>query len=273
MSNDLDKRLMGFVDDLRKHLADMQRLTVDRQPSGSLAQTVMPEVLGQAASWERLAERALELGYEFSRHGMDLGYAFASRGMELGFEFASKGEAVGPMANRILFMAVQIGVMADRIGEMADRIMFMANRIGEFGDKILYESQLIIYTEQLIINESVLITRTISVLSDMITTIVAMLQKNDAYLQLVAQRTANDRDLELIYENMNLMLANMHEYSLRVLDKESSDREGEIRWRDQWVPLRESTMSANSCYCPWFSPPDGDDCDSEEEPPSSPTAT
>jgi hypothetical protein len=269
VSNDLDKKLLVFVDDLRKHLADMDRLAVDRQPSGTLAQTMMPEVLSQSAAWERLAEEGLELGYEFARHGMDLGFTFASRGMELGFEFASKGEAVGPMANRILFMAVQIGVMSDRIGEMADRILFMANKIGEFGDKITYESQLIIYTEQLIINESVLITRTIGVLSDLITTIVAMLQKNDAYLQLATQRAASDRSLELIYENMNLMLTSMHEYSLRVLDKESNDKEAELKMRDQQIPLRESTMSANSCYCPWFFPPDGD---SGEEQPSSPAA-
>ncbi len=253
MDEDLRSKAMTFVEDLRKHLVEMHRLSAaSHQRAGVLTQSLLPGAMEQACGWEHFAEEALKLAYEFAKHGMDLGAAFATRGMELGYEFASKGEEVGPMANRILFMAVQIGVMADRIGEMADRILFMADKIGEFGDRIVYVSQLIIYTEQMIINESVLIARVISMLTEQILAFIALADGNNEFLAGRTEHFKADRSLELIYENMNLMLKNMHEYSLRVIDKQSADRQNELKVRELQIRLREATMSANACYCPGF---------------------
>ena len=261
MDEDLRNKAMSFVEDMRKHLVEMHRLSAaGHQRAGTVTQSLLPAAMEQAGAWEQVTEDGVKMAYEFAKHGMDLGAAFASRGMELGYEFASKGEEVGPMAYRILFMAVQIGVMADRIGEMADRILFMADKIGEFGDKIVYVSQLIIYTEQMIINESVLITRAISLISEAILTLLALADGNGEFIAGRTEHLKADRSLDLIYENMNLMLRNMHDYSLRMIDKEAADRQSELKVREMQGQLREATMGANSCYCPGFgvaTPPPG----------------
>jgi hypothetical protein len=188
---------------------------------------------------------------------MELGFVFASRGMELGFEFASRGEEVGPMANRVLFMATQIGVMADRI-------LFMSDRIGEFGDKIVYVSQLVIYTEQLIVNISSLITETIRIVSDLILSLVALASGNDTYLQQRLEYLKSSQALPLVYENMNLMLRQMHEYSMKALENERAARGNELRIREQQIRLREVTLSANACFCPCFCVPGEQSAELEE---------
>lgn len=238
---------------LQQHIQETHQTRLARQSKAPTAGETIKSVIDSASGWQQLAKEGMELAAQFATHGMDLGFVFAYHGLDLGYEFASQGEAVGPMANRVLFMAVQIGVMADRIGEMADRILAMANRIGEFGDKILYESQLIVYTEQLIANESVLVEQTVRVLADMILDIAAMLANNTAYFDY--KKAALDRQPDVyghIYENMNLMLKNMHEFSLALLAKEERDRDREVEVMQMALKLREATMSANACYCPCF---------------------
>ncbi len=250
---DLLNKLSDLITGLHQHMEETHKTMLDRRSKAPVAGEVIKQAIDAAGSWEQFAKEGMELAAQFANHGMDLGFVFAYHGMDLGFEFASKGEAVGPMANRILFMAVQIGVMADRIGEMSDRILFMANKIGEFGDKILYESQLIIYTEQLIINESVLIENTIQMLSSMVLDLAAILTGNSAYFDYKKATMNGANDIyHHIYENMNIMLKNMHEYSLAMLKKEEGDREREIQTRELEIKLREATMSANQCYCPCF---------------------
>lgn len=248
-------QLADLAASLHKHMQEVHSTMLSRRAGSTMAGDVIKQAIDGAASWKDVAKEGMELAAKFATHGMDLGFVFAYHGMDLGYQFAAKGEAVGPMANRILFMAVQIGVMADRIGEMSDRILFMADKIGEFGDKILYESQLIVYTEQLIINESVLIEHTIKLLADMVTDIAALVSDNGAYFEykkaVAAQQAAAD-PYPLIYENMNLMLKNMHEFSLEMLKKGAADRERELKVRESEIKLREATMSANDCYCPGF---------------------
>lgn len=251
--NDIMGKMNTLIPTLHQHMVETHKSMLERRNQAPLPGEVIKQVIETATTWQQLAKEGMELAAQFANHGMDLGFVFAEHGMDLGFEFALKGEAVGPMANRVLFMAVQIGVMADRIGEMSDRILFMANKIGEFGDKILYESQLIVYTEQLIINESVLIEDTIKLFSGLVLDIVAILNKNDAYFEYKKVNVVQDGDVyHHLYENMNLMLRNMHEYSLAMLQKEERDRERENKTREFEIRLREATMSANQCYCPCF---------------------
>lgn len=251
--NAIIDKLGNLSSALQQHIQETHRTRLERQNKSPPAAEVIKSTLDSATSWQQLAKEGMELAAQFATHGLDLGFVFAYHGLDLGYEFASKGEAVGPMANRVLFMAVQVGVMADRIGEMADRILAMANRIGEFGDKILYESQLIVYTEQLIVNESVLIEQTIRMLSDAVLEIAAMLTGNTAYFDY--KKAALDKQTDVyarIYDNMNLMLKNMHEYSLAMLAKEERDRDRELKTTELALKLREATMSANACYCPCF---------------------
>lgn len=247
------QHVMGMTDELQKHLVAFQKLSQEAMPAASETTVgLMAVTMEDESQCRDLAARALELAAEFANKGMDLGFQFASRGMELGYEFASKGEEVGPMANRILFMATQIGVMADRIGEMADRILFMANQIGEFGDRIVYVSQLIVYTEQLIVNVSVLANEAVRILSDLIMGLVALVSHNDAYFAQRVEYAKATSALPHVYENMNLMLRNMHEYSLKVLDNQAQNRRDELRVRELQNQLRETTQSANTCFCPCF---------------------
>jgi hypothetical protein len=246
-------QVIGMADDLEKHLQEFQTLALQAQPTcGAMTGGMISAVMEDASQWEDVVKRGLELGAEFANRGMELGFVFASRGMELGFEFASRGEEVGPMANRVLFMATQIGVMADRIGEMGDRILSMSDRIVEFGNKIVYVSQLVLYTEQLIVNVSTLITETIRIISDLILTLVALASGNETYLQQRIEHLKASNALPLVYENMNLMLRQMHEYSMKALENERAAREDEIKIREQQIRLREVTLSANDCFCPCF---------------------
>ena len=245
--------VMTMSDELGKHLAELvkfsaQTTTVCSETSSLLMRASMDD----AAECRDIAARALELAAEFANKGMDLGFQFASRGMELGYEFASRGEEVGPMANRILFMATQIGVMADRIGEMSDRILFMANQIGEFGDRIVYVAQLVVYTEQLIINAGALATEVIRIIADLILGLTALATGQDGYFQQRVAHAGATQTLPLIYDNMNLMLRSMHEYSLKVLENQARNRENELRVRELQIKLRENTLSANVCFCPCF---------------------
>ena len=247
------QQIIALADDLEKRLGEFQSLSLQAQPAcGSMTEGMVAAVLQDASEWETVVERGLELAAEIVNKGMDLGFEFASRGMELGYEFASQGEELGPMANRVLFMATQIGVMADRIGEMGDRILFMSDRIGEFGDKIVYVSQLVIYTQQIITNISTLITEMIRILSDLILTLVALASNNETYLQQRVEQISNSQALPLVYENMNLMLRQMHEYSLKTLENERAVREDELKIREHQEQLRQITLSANDCFCPCF---------------------
>ncbi|APZ41967.1 hypothetical protein [Acidihalobacter ferrooxydans] len=251
--SDVIDKLNELMTSLQGHLQETHKTMLARRETAARAGAIIQQVVESAAGWEQLAKEGMELAAKFATEGMELGYEFATHGMDLGYEFASRGEAVGPMANRVLFMAVQIGVMADRIGEMSDRILFMADKIGEFGDKILYESQLVIYTEQLIIDESVLLENAIRTFAEVIAEGVATVTGNAAFFEYKRAVRESSQDVyEHIYGNMNLMLSNMHEYSLAVLQKEERDRERELQVRELQVKLREATLSANACYCPCF---------------------
>lgn len=250
----LSQNLLTLAEHMGTQMEQFQTMALEIQPQFAYdLEEFVQTAMGWTEEGQNFMETMLPMVASFAEKGMELGAEFAEKGMEFGFEFAIMGEQVGPMANRMLFMATQIGVMADRIGEMADRILFMADNIAEFGDKIIYVSQLIIYTEELMVNTTVLINETIRTVTDMILTMMAIINDNDTYLQLHASML--DRQnvaLPLIYENMNKMLDHMLEYSLKVLENEALTRELQLEVRELQIELRESTMSANNCYCPGF---------------------
>ncbi|MGA1791745.1 MAG: hypothetical protein ACMUIM_09675 [bacterium] len=254
MASELIQQMMTLSDHMTSQMEQFQIMAMDIQPDfAESLQEFMQTAMGWSSEGQSFMETMLPMVAEFAEKAMEMGAEFAEKGMEFGFEFATMGEEVGPMANRILFMATQIGVMADRIGEMADRILFMADDIMAFGDKIVYVSQLIVYTEELMVNVTVLINETVRTISDMILTMMAIINDNDTYLQLRADLLSTENQaLPLIYENMNLMLDHMLEYSLKLLENEALAMENQIKVRELQLELRESTMSANDCFCPWF---------------------
>lgn len=161
---------------------------------------------------------------EFATHLADLAYAFvmdieedayqfALQGMEYGYLFASRGEEVGVMADRILWMAVQIGVMADRIGEMADRIV--------------YTEQLIVYTEILILDFGLLIYGFGSFITNIILSGMALILDREWY-----SYESDTMILEMINSNVKQMLENMHTYSLQVLEHQNELRDSTLEALD-----------------------------------------
>jgi hypothetical protein len=147
-----------------------------------------------------------DLAYQFTMDIENDAYTFAMTGMEYGYLFASRGEEVGIMADRILWMAVQIGIMADRIGEMADRIV--------------YTEQFIVYSEILILDFGLLIYGTIKQITNLILTGMALILDREWY-----DGESEDLVLDAITGNVNVMLENMNIYSLAVLDNQSDLRQ------------------------------------------------
>jgi len=161
------------------------------------------------------ATHMANMAYSFTMKIENDAYTFAMTGMEYGYLFASKGEEVGVMADRILWMAVQIGVMADRIGEM--------------GDRIVYTEQLIVYTEILILDFGILIYSFGTQISNTTLMGLALIFDREWYTP-----ESNNIVLDSINSNVSVMLANMHQYSLSVLEHQNQ--------------LRESTQNSLETY-------------------------
>ncbi|WP_345986387.1 hypothetical protein WCX49_04500 [Sulfurimonas sp. HSL-1656] len=152
------------------------------------------------------ATHMADLAYSFTMDIEEDAYQFAMKGMEFGYLFASRGEEVGVMADRILWMAVQIGQMADRIGEMADRIV--------------YTEQLIVYTEMLILDFGLLIYDGMKTITNLMLTGMALILDREWYTPV-----AEDQIVTVVAGTMEQMMANMQEYALAVLENQSLLRE------------------------------------------------
>lgn len=136
--------------------------------------------------------------------------------MTYGYLFASQGESVGLMADRILFMSVQIGQMADRIGEMADRIV--------------YTEQLIVYTEMLIQNFGLMMYGGMGTISNTMLSGLAIIFDRQWY---TPASTANDPIVTSITNTTSQMLKNMQEYELAVIANQNTLRQttlGALNW-------------------------------------------
>jgi hypothetical protein len=155
-----------------------------------------------------------ELAYQFTMKIEDDAYTFAMQGMEYGYLFASRGEEVGLMADRILWMAVQIGQMADRIGEMADRIV--------------YTEQLIVYTEMLILDFGLLIYGGMKQITNLMLMGMAIIFDREWYTP-----SESDPIVNVISSMTTQMLSDMHVYQLAVLENQNTLREttlGALNW-------------------------------------------
>jgi len=173
------------------------------------------------------ATHMADLAYGFTMKIEDDAYNFAFQGMEWGYLFASRGEEVGLMADRILWMAVQIGQMADRIGEMADRIV--------------YTEQLIVYTEMLILDFGLLIYGGMKMITNLMLTGMALVLDREWYTP-----TAEDQILTLIGGTMSQMMENMQAYALAVLANQNVLREttlSAMEWVDTSEPVVETTVA------------------------------
>lgn len=162
------------------------------------------------------ATHLADLAYQFVMKIEDDAYTFAMKGMEYGYLFASKGEEVGLMADRILWMAVQIGAMADRIGEMADRIV--------------YTEQLIVYTEMLILDFGILIYSSMKQISNFMLMGMAIIFDREWY----SPSTADDPVLNIISDMTQTMLENMQEYEHQVLNHQTTLRKLTLKALD-WI--------------------------------------
>ncbi len=154
----------------------------------------------------KFATKMEDDAYKFVSKMADDAYQFASKGMDYGYMFTTQGEELGPMANRILWMASEIGLMSDRIGEMADRI---------------------VHTEHLIINMSVnilnfglLIDGTIKTLTEAGLNAIGMVFDKE-----VTPLQSTTKHIELIGQNIQTMLTQQHEYDMKVLDNQKELRQ------------------------------------------------
>ncbi len=162
----------------------------------------------------KFATKMEDDAYNFVTKMADDAYHFASKGMDYGYMFTTQGEELGPMADRILWMASEIGLMADRIGEMSDRI---------------------VHTEHLIINMSInilnfglLIDGTIKTISEAGLSALGMVFDKE-----VPKLQSTDKHIELISQNIQTILQHQHEYDMKVLDNQKILRETTISALDK----------------------------------------
>jgi len=161
----------------------------------------------------KFASKMEDDAYNFVSKMEEDAYQFASKGMDYGYMFTTQGEELGPMADRVLWMAAQIGTMADRIGEMADRIV--------------HTEHLIVNTSSMILNFGMLVDNTVKHLSTSALGAMSMVFEKDVPKELLAP---DNEYLKIIAENTNLIITQQHEYDLKVIDNQKE--------------LRDKTLSA-----------------------------
>ena len=154
----------------------------------------------------KFASKMEDDAYHFVSKMADDAYQFASKGMDYGYMFASQGEELGPMADRILWMASEIGLMSDRIGEM--------------GDRIVHTEHLIVNTSVLILNFGLLIDGTIKTLADAGLNAMGMVFDKE----YKPTQGIDTKHLDIISQNVQLILAQQHEYDLKVLENQKELR-------------------------------------------------
>jgi len=143
--------------------------------------------------------------YHFADKMAENAYHFASKGMDYGYMFTTQGEELGPMADRILWMASEIGLMADRIGEMADRIV--------------HTEHLIINMSFNILNFGLLIDGTIKTISEAGLNALAI-----AFDREAPKLESSTKHLDLISQNVQTILQQQHEYDMKVLEQQKELR-------------------------------------------------
>lgn len=242
---DVKDQLNALGGELSDRLADFQKLLEIVPQYGELTEKFIDKTFASQELLISNVKDIMQMATRFAEKGFELKATVSNQAQALSTQLAAP-ETSKALADRILLMATQIGVMADRIGEMADRILFMADKIVEFGNKILYTLQLIVYMEQMMINLGTLIHEMIKTLSETILTLSASAMGQQATLQQQGtHKVERKQPLELMYENMNLMLQNMHEFSLKLLEQETEQNKNQLKIRRQHKAQRRETFKAN----------------------------
>ncbi len=153
----------------------------------------------------KFATKMEDDAYKFVSKMADDAYHFASDGMNYGYMFASQGEELGPMADRVLWMASEIGLMADRIGEMSDRIV--------------HTEHLIINMSVMILNFGLLIDGTIKTIAEAGLHALGIAFDKDRF-----ELKSSEKHIALIGNNIELILTQQHEYDLKVLENQKELR-------------------------------------------------
>ena len=154
----------------------------------------------------KFATKMEDDAYKFVSKMADDAYHFASDGMNYGYMFASQGEELGPMANRVLWMASEIGLMADRIGEMSDRIV--------------HTEHLIMNMSVMILNFGLLIDGTIKTIAEAGLNAIGVVYDKENMPEL----KSSTKHLEMISRNVEIILTQQHEYDLKVLENQKELR-------------------------------------------------
>jgi len=163
----------------------------------------------------KFATKMEDDAYKFVSKMADDAYHFASDGMNYGYMFASQGEELGPMADRVLWMASEIGLMADRIGEMSDRIV--------------HTEHLIINMSVMILNFGLLIDGTIKTIAEAGLNAIGIVYDREKMPEL----SSSTKHLELIGRNVELIITQQHEYDMKVLDNQKELRKTTISALDK----------------------------------------
>ncbi len=153
--------------------------------------------------------------YKFVSKMADDAYHFASDGMNYGYMFASQGEELGPMADRVLWMASEIGLMADRIGEMSDRIV--------------HTEHLIMNMSVMILNFGLLIDGTIKTIAEAGLNAIGIVYDREEMPEL----KSSTKHLDMIGRNVEMILTQQHEYDLKVLENQKELRKTTISALDK----------------------------------------
>lgn len=154
----------------------------------------------------KFATKMEDDAYKFVSKMADDAYHFASDGMNYGYMFASQGEELGPMADRVLWMASEIGLMSDRIGEMSDRIV--------------HTEHLIINMSVMILNFGLLIDGTIKTIAEAGLNAIGIVYDKEHMPEL----KSSTKHIELIGRNIEIILTQQHEYDLKVLENQKELR-------------------------------------------------
>ena len=209
LPSQVEKSAFAFAQGTRENAFDFAQDT--RSDAFEFTQDTRDDAYNFASNTSNLAfdfaMKTEDDAYKFASQLASDAYHFASDGMNYGYMFASQGEELGPMANRVLWMASQIGLMSDRIGEMSDRIV--------------HTEHLIINMSVMILNFGLLIDGTIKTLTEAGLGAIGMAFDKENIPKL----ESSSQHLDLIGKNVELILKQQHEYDLKVLENQVELRE------------------------------------------------
>ena len=142
-------------------------------------------------------------------------------------------ETFGIRVERILYSAMQMA--QDEIGPMSDRILIMAGHIGTMADRIGEMANRIVHTEHLIVNSAVLLVD----LGLLLEAAIRNFTESFLYtLSIIFNRNfqpvfSSTKHLDIISENIRQILAQQHEFSLKMIESQTGLRDNTLKTYDK----------------------------------------